>query len=404
MLRLLFLAGSPIDQIDDGDDDDERDDSHALGGSIARAMRIALIHYTAAPIVGGVERVMEEHGRLFVANGHEVTVLCQRGGGDGVVLLPGDESADAQASALRPVLAAQDIVFVHNVMTMPFYPGLTEALRRLADDLPDVRFVAWVHDVAACNPDYPDAPPIFRQAHPRFRYVAVSPLRAREFANATDEPGERCLVVPNGLDPSRVLGLPANVAEFARQQRLLDGRMVLLHPTRLVRRKNIETSLAVAGELTMRNIPATVLVTGATDPHRSDSAAYLDELRKKFGDGHGHVFVSDFLTVGGPELAGLYQLADGLLFPSHREGFGLPVIESALCRVPVFCSDIEPLRDLLRENVTLFPHGAKAPEIATLITKTLEASAAHRERKRILRNYSWPSIYARHLAPLLAAP
>ncbi len=391
-----------MDEIDDGDDDDERDDSHAQAGSIARAMRIALIHYTAAPIVGGVERVLEEHGRLFVANGHEVTVLCHRGGGDGVVLLPGDRSADAQAAALRPVLAAQDIVFAHNVMTMPFHIGLTEALRRLAVELPGVRFVAWVHDVAACNPDYPDTAPIFRRAHPRFHYVAVSPLRAREFANATSESPERCRVVPNGLDPARVLGLRPNVAAFAQQHRLLDGRTVLLHPTRFVRRKNIETSLAVARDLTMRNIPATVLVTGAIDPHRDDSAAYRDELRREFGHGHGHVLVSEFLTVGDAELAGLYQLADGLIFPSRREGFGLPLLESALCRVPVFCCDIEPLRDLLQENVALFPHDSSAPQIASLITKTLEASAAHRERKHILREYSWGAIHARHLAPLLA--
>jgi glycosyltransferase involved in cell wall biosynthesis len=319
-----------------------------------------------------------------------------------VVLLPADPSADAQIATLRPVLAAQDIVFVHNVMTMPFHPGLTEALRRLADELRCVRFVAWVHDVAACNSDYADTPAIIRKAHPRFEHVAVSPLRAREFANVAGVPVERCLVVPNGLDPARVLGLPANVAKFARERCLLDGRIVLLHPTRLVRRKNIGTSMAVARELTARNKPAAVLVTAARDPHREDSATYLDELRGEFGQGQGAVLVSDDFAVGGAELAGLYRLADGLLFPSHREGFGLPLIEAAMHRLPAFCSDIEPLRDLLRENVTFFPGNAKAPEIAKWIMETLEASPAFRERKRVLRAYSWPAIYREHLASLLA--
>ena len=364
-------------------------------------MKIALIHYTAAPVVGGVERVMEEHARLFAANGHEVTVVCGSGGNQRAMLLPDDESADAQAVALRPVLAEQDIVIVHNVMTMPFRIGLTEALSRLADELPRVRFLAWVHDVAALDSEYPDVPPIFRKAHPRFDYVAVSPLRAREFRKATHEFVRSCRVVPNGLDPARVLGLPPNVAEFARRHELLDGRMVLLHPTRLVRRKRIETSLAVASEPVMRRKSATVLVTAVIDPHREDSRAYLDELRAQFGPGDGHLLVSEHLTVGDAELAGLYLLADALLFPSRREGFGLPLIEAAMHRLPVFCTDIDPLRGLLLENVTHFPPDAKASQIATLIATTLEASPAYRERKRVLREYSWPAIYRNHLAPLL---
>jgi len=71
-------------------------------------------------------------------------------------------------------------------------------------------------------------------------------------------------------------------------------------------------------------------------------------------------------------------------------------------RLPVFCSDIEPLRGLLAENVTLFPPDAKAPQIAALIEATLESSPTHREPKRVLREYGWPSIYERHLAPFLA--
>ena len=365
-------------------------------------MKIALIHYTAAPVVGGVERVMQDQARVFTANGHEVTVVCGSGGDERAVALPSDKSADAQVLALRPVLAEQEIVIVHNVMTMPFHIGLTEALGRLADELPSVRFIGWVHDVAALNSDYPDTPPILRKAHPRFEFVAVSALRARDFKKATHEFSKLCRVIPNGIDPAVVLGLPKNVAEFARAHDLLDGRPVLLHPARLVRRKKIETSLAIAKEPVMRRKSATVLITAARDPHREDSSAYLEELRAKFKADESHLMVGEHLAVGEAELAGLYLLADVLLFPSRREGFGLPLIEAAMHRLPVFCTGIDPLRDLLKENVTYFPPETRVSQIATLILATLEASPAYRERKRMLREYSWPSIYRRHLAPLLA--
>ncbi|MEO6789272.1 MAG: glycosyltransferase family 4 protein [Chthoniobacteraceae bacterium] len=368
-------------------------------------MNIALVHYTASPVIGGVERVMDEHARLFAGHGHRVTVLCHRGGGPEAVRLPEENSTEAQAAALRPVLVAQDIVFLHNVLTMPFHAGLTEALWSLMDGLPRVRFVAWVHDVAACNPDYAhltSSTPIFSRAHPRCEYVAVSPLRARQFTEATDVPAERCAVIPNGIDPARVLGLPENVAEFARRHDLLDGRMVLLHPARLVRRKNVELSVSVAREFAKGGTPATVLVTAADDPHNAASHALGERLRRECATECGVIFAGDHFAVGDAELAGLYRLADALLFPSRSEGFGLPLLEAALHRLPVFCSDIEPLRDLLREGVVYFSPDSEPARVAALITETLAASPAFRERRRILRECSWDAIYRRHLSDLLA--
>ena len=399
-LRGLFLAVPPVHEINDGEDDDDRDDSHALCTSIARAMNIALVHYTAAPVVGGVERVMEEHARLFSEHGHRVTVLAVCGGAD-VVLLANAPSADEQFARLRPVLAAQDVVFIHNVLTMHFHPGLTGALWRAMDELPRVRFVAWVHDVAACNPDYAPVAPIFSSAHPRCEYVSVSPLRARQFAEVTGSPADRCAVIPNGIDPARVLGLPENIAAFARQRGLLDGRMLLLHPTRLVRRKNVELSIAVARELAERGTPATVLVTGAEDPHDGASIALGERLRSECATDGCVIFGGDLPAVGEGELAGLYRLADALLFPSRSEGFGLPLLEAAMHRLPVFCSDIEPLRDRLRETAVLFPPDAEPAHVATIIEETLAASPAIRERRRVLREYGWDAIYRQHLGRLL---
>ena len=364
-------------------------------------MNIALVHYTACSVIGGVERVMDEHARLFAEQGHRVTVICHRGGGPDAVRLPGEKSAEAQAAALRPVLAAQDVVFLHNVLTMPFHAGLTEALWRVMDELPRVRFVAWVHDVAACNPDYAPVVPIFSRAHPRCKYVAVSPLRARQFAEATGMPAGRCAVIPNGIDSARVLGLPENVAEFARRHDLLDGRMVLLHPTRLVRRKNAELSIKVAREFAKRDRPATVLLTAADDPHNATSHTLAEKLRHECAPESGVIFAGDHFAIGDAELAGLYRVADGLLFPSRSEGFGLPLLEAALHRLPVFCSDIEPLRGLLHEGAVCFSPDAEPARVAALIEGTLAASPAFRERRRVLREYSWSAIYRQHIEVLI---
>ncbi len=356
-------------------------------------MKVALVHYTYAPIVGGVERVIEEHARLFTSHGHQVTVFCQRGESD-------DPRVKVRRLADAAALAEQDVVFVHNVMTMLFDLPLTEALARIAEAQPLVRFVSWIHDIAALNLDYfpsPEAAPlVLRSASPRWEYVAVSDLRAAQWLALT---GVKCGVVPNGIEPARVLGLPANVARLADTFSLLGGRLVLLHPARLLRRKNIECSLRIAAAL-KAHAPVALLVTGAADPHNPasrDYAAWLHEERARLGVERETIFVGEHFAVGDVELAALYRLADALLFPSHSEGFGLPLLEAALHRLPVFCSDIEPLRSIAQSGTTFIPHDATAA--SGIIQQRLGVLA----KRSTLAHFGWPAIYAEHLAPLLAA-
>jgi hypothetical protein len=42
-------------------------------------LHIALIHYSAPPIVGGVESVLAQHARLMAQAGHTVRILAARG-------------------------------------------------------------------------------------------------------------------------------------------------------------------------------------------------------------------------------------------------------------------------------------------------------------------------------------
>jgi glycosyltransferase involved in cell wall biosynthesis len=180
--------------------------------------------------------------------------------------------------------------------------------------------------------------------------------------------------------------------------------MLLLHPTRLVRRKNVELSIAVGREFTRRGTSATVIVTAADDPHNEVSRALGERLRSECVTDGCVILGGEHFAVGDGELAALYRLADALLFPSRSEGFGLPPLEAALHRLPVFCSDIEPLRDRLRETAVLFPPDTKPAHIASLIEETLMALPAFRERRRVLRECSWLTIYRRYLAALLASP
>jgi mannosylglucosylglycerate synthase len=360
-------------------------------------MRVALLHYASPPVIGGVETVVAAHARWFRKEGHDVLVISQRGGADVRLELRG--SMDDYRAVLGSALRECDVVFVHNVMTMPFDLELTAALERLAGELPRTRFVAWVHDVAAVNPDLAPVPPMLRRAARGFTYVAVSEARKGEFAKVT---GVTPNVVPNGIEPTEVLGLTSELAAFAEKFELLDGRVLLLHPTRLLRRKNVELGIGVMAEFAAS--AATLMITAAEDPHTAASREYAAWLRAECARRKVEarvLFVSDHLQVGGAELAGLYRLADALFLPSRTEGFGLPVLEAALHRLPAFVSGIEALAEIATGNTWKISPDSPAAEVADLVSRVLGADEATQARKRALQ-YRWSRIYAQYLSSLLS--
>lgn len=375
-------------------------------------MKIALIHYTCLPVLGGVEIVMAEHARLFTEHGHEVTVICDQGASNdpriAVELLPDAADAGELARALEPRLANMDVVMIHNVATMPFHITLTEALWNLAKRLTSVRFVAWVHDLVACNPDY-ELPSIeewpwnaLTRAHDRYRYVAVSELRKKQFVELT---GGKCVVIPNGVEPNRLLGLTEAITELAQAYDLLGREIVLLHPTRLLKRKNVELGLRVTAALKAAGRSCAYLITGAPDAQNPASQAYAEHLvslRDELGLQDDALFLQADVPIPERDLASLFVLADALFFPSRQEGFGLPILEAALHRLPVFCAAIEPLTSLLTQGVTFFPLDAEPAQIALTIAAKLGTTEAWQARHQIRRRYAWPAVYANYLAPMLA--
>jgi glycosyltransferase involved in cell wall biosynthesis len=153
------------------------------------------------------------------------------------------------------------------------------------------------------------------------------------------------------------------------------------------------------------HLDARLIVTGPPGPHNPANAAYLQsllDLRRKLGiEDVAHFLYELGITPDDDTMADLYRLADALLFPSTQEGFGIPVLEAGLARMPVFCSDIPPLRETGGSEVYAFPLDADPADVAALIQRTLDADPAYLLRRRVLEGYSWEVIVRRKIIPLL---
>ena len=401
-----------------------------LDGNAIFRMKIAILHYSSWPVVGGVETVIRQHAQLLSRHGHEVSIFSGEGGSfskrvESVVFRelntkdPLVKAAQQEAFSghpgrvyfqlferlqdlFRPLFAKFDRLIVHNVLTMQFNMAATQALTTLADR--GKKVIAWTHDLAASNSDYqiPLYQPfdLLRERHSKVTYVTISEARAAEFNRLTGSHVNT--IIPNALDFVDACGISAEVAELLRDE--LAHSVLLFYPTRILERKNIAFALQIAAAMEAIGSRARLLISGAADPHNLSSAAHFAGLKKLAKDLQiqDKVFwVNDLFFVDERQLRSLYLVADVLLFPSKQEGFGLPLLEAAAYRLPIFCANVEPLKSIAPYGTVFFGLRDSPRNIAERIRSALARDNIFRSRKRLFRDYSAETLYFDKMEPLL---
>lgn len=405
-------------------------------------MKIAILHYSVPPIVGGVESVIAHHARLMDAEGHSVGLIAARGESLGErIPLTSIPLADSQHprvlavkeqldcgqvtgdfDSLRDELIAQlqmalsdaDILIAHNVCSLNKNLALTAALHKLhtavARKFP--RLILWHHDLAWTTPRYlpelHDGYPwdLLRTDWGETSHVVVSELRRRELADLMKLDPASVSVVPNGVDAARFYKLESQTQKFLNQTRVMEAAPILLLPVRVTPRKNIELALETLGELRKHFPQAALVVTGPLGPHNARNREYFDallKLRAQLGlQGSAH-FLAELSDSFLPDevIADFYRIADALIFPSREEGFGIPLIEAAFSHLPAFCADIPPLRELGLSDATFFSPDENPAVLAGLIADYFQSAAPARLAIRVRSKFRWEAVYREHISPML---
>ena len=410
--------------------------------------RVALLHYSVPPVVGGVESVIYEQARFFAEAGYPTTIVAGRGKKDALpartdlVQIPELDSQNPQilemsheldqgrvppnfeqmvlqlAEKLAAVLTSIDVLLVHNVFSKHFNLPLTAALFRLLDQGVIQRCITWCHDITWTSPNsrakvYPGYPwDLLRTYRSDLNYVTISEARQRELSGLLKCPPEKIRVIYNGVNPSELLALSNEGLDLINRLKLWESDLNLLMPVRVTQAKNIELALHVVASLKERGIDPKLVVTGPPDPHDQRNMEYFQsllDLREQLGVFHQMRFVyelgprpSEPLIVDMPIVAELLRVSDAVFMPSHREGFGMPILEAGLVGVPVFCAEGVPAgKEIGRQDVIRFAHETNADQVAALILKWVEDSSIFRMRKRLRKNLTWDRIFRREIFPLL---
>jgi glycosyltransferase involved in cell wall biosynthesis len=403
-------------------------------------MRVAIIHYAAPPVVGGVETVIARQAELIRQGGHEVVVLAGRGStwderipvivyprfdsrhpevlelkaclDRGEVPSDFEQVVEAAQADLEEGLAGVDVVIAHNIASLHMNLALTAALQRYSQKASAARVILWHHDLAWSTPRYQQELhagwpwDILRQAWPGVTQVVVSQARLEELSALTGLAEEEIRVIPAGVDLVDFFRLTLGAWNLYQKLQLATAQPLLLTPVRLTPRKNLEQSLQILAELRKRLPQAQLVITGPPGAHNPANDTYfraLKNLRQSLKlQGAAHL-LAEFRPEGltSAEVIDFYHLADVLLLTSREEGFGIPILEAGLGRLPIFCTNLDPLQDLAGPYATYFSPDDLPGKIAESISARLETEPVYQLRRRVRGEYTWQAIYASQIAPLL---
>lgn len=389
-------------------------------------MQIAILHYSVPPIIGGVEVTIAAHARLLREHGYAVKLIAGRG--DDATLIPEIDSRHPRVetvqrelnrgsvpsdfyplaleiqSALEKELREVDLLIAHNVVTLHKNLALTLALHQLVTQ-GCVKLIAWCHDFAWDEPVYADdvhegAPwDLMKREWENTKYVVVSESRRRELARLLEFDASEIAVVPPGLDAAEFFQVSETTARWLRELKLLDGAPLLLLPARVTRRKNIELAIDIVNAMRDKGYAPKLLVMGPLGPHNPANRAYLEELKTRAND--NILFLQEYGNVNDATRRDLYALADALVFPSAREGFGIPILEAGLAQLPIFCADIPPFRETAGDLANYFALDESADAIAARMLDFFKHDARYQLKQRVREKYLWEHIFTEYIEPLM---
>jgi glycosyltransferase involved in cell wall biosynthesis len=181
------------------------------------------------------------------------------------------------------------------------------------------------------------------------------------------------LVQVLGIDPERIDVVPLGLGALRRQTPMterdvrarfdLGERRIVLSLSAMRPHKNLARLIGALARIPAESRPLLVLPGYPTWHER--------ELRERAASAGVAADVRFPGWVSGAEVEGLWAIADGFVFPSLYEGFGLPVLEAMARSLPVACSDIPALREVAGPAALYFDPRSPA-QVAQRITELLD--------------------------------
>ncbi len=327
------------------------------------------------PNAGGAEVHIHQVLKRFVKWGHDATLFCGEYKGckkkeeiDGIEIIRSGNQYTVYLAALKYYLKKLDSfdIVIDDINGVPFFTPLYVKEHK----------IAIIHHLVK-NIFFKELPPLpavigytAEQTIPliyrRIPIITVSESSKLDLIKF-GIPKDNIIVIHNGIDDN-----PHESSDY-----LKSPFPHILYLGRLKRYKNLE-QLIIATKYVTEKLPDVKLsIAGEGDrDYKFELKKLANELNLNNIQFHGFVNNQEKLE--------LMRKAWVFVTTSEREGWGLTVIEANACKTPAIVTDVQGLRDTVKNNETGFiiPYG-RPKTLAKVITKILTDNEL---RERLSKN------------------
>ncbi|MCH8960822.1 MAG: hypothetical protein IH820_05720, partial [Bacteroidetes bacterium] len=342
---------------------------------------------------------------------------------------------EAVKAALRPVLAQTDVALTHDVVYLPTYLIYNVACRELAEELPQVRWLHWIHSAPQAHRAFPPADPRRARFTPFPNGLIVypnaydAPRVARQYAM----PERDVRVVPHGLDYETVFAFHPLTRALIQRFDLYAPDIFAIYPIRMDRGKQPEKLVRLFAALKQAGQSVRLMIVNfhSTGPHFID---YREEILNEAADLGLHdeevIFTNRLNALPGIDkqdlqayrvefprkvILDLFHLTNVYVHPSASETYSLVCQEAAACGNLLFLNDdFPPMRELygpaahyVKFSSSLFTttyapsETAYYLDVARQMIYHLQSEHAIQQKTRLRQTRNLRSVFRKHLEPLL---
>ncbi|HEY8531603.1 MAG TPA: glycosyltransferase family 4 protein [Limnochorda sp.] len=381
------------------------------------ALRVLMLSWEYPPrVIGGLARAVCGLSRALVARGAEVTVLTLGEGGSpfreedrGVEVIrvrtgfPSTQELiptvthfnfDLIQAALPLMERPFDLIHAHDWLVayaartlkhgyrLPLVATLhaTEHGRNQGLHTPLQRYI---HDME------------WTLTYEAWRVILCSEAMREEACRLFNLPGDKALVLPNGIEPDEVMVPEGEDLAAFRLAHAAPDQPMILAMGRLVPEKGFHVLLDAFRLVLERTLKAKLVIAGEGPQRRA-----LEEQAARLGIAQ-HVYFKGF--VNDPVRNRLLRVADVAVFPSLYEPFGIVALEAMMAGLPVVAARSGGLAEVVEHGETglLVPPddaGALADALVPLLVSPgLREHLGRKGQERARSRFGWTRVAERTL-------
>ncbi len=169
--------------------------------------------------------------------------------------------------------------------------------------------------------------------------LTVSEYEKKVIAKTLNIPEEKIRVIYNGVNQQFKIISDKKLLQSFKNKHQLPDRFILHFGNTAPKKNTLGALKAFKLFVARQKNPIPLVVTDCTED-------YVKELLNKISAPEllYHILIPGYIPFC--DIPQLYNLATIFLYPSHRESFGMPVIEAMACGVPVITSNTSALPEI----------------------------------------------------------